>query len=139
MNLNRLERKYKPYRKPGNILYISIDSDHSAVVTKHLYKSITCRLSTNYKNKDIFERAKSVCKEALSKNGDEDKFSKQQQNKKNKGRNIIGFNPTYSKSVKNNIGVFLKLIRNNFAALERLGRVRSLGINVRCFLLSFVF
>lgn len=96
MNLNRLERKYKPYRKPGNILYISIDSDHSAVVTKHLYKSITCRLSTNYKNKDIFERAKSVCKEALSKNGDEDKFSKQQQNKKNKGRNIIGFNSTYS-------------------------------------------
>lgn len=60
--------EYKPYRNPGNMqLYISTESDHPTIVTKHLYKSIASGLSTNLKNKGIFHKAKGLYQETLKK------------------------------------------------------------------------
>lgn len=48
-------------------LYISTESDHPTIVTKHLYKSIASRLSTNLKNKGIFQKAKGLYQETFKK------------------------------------------------------------------------
>ena len=97
---------YKPYRKPNNKpLCINKHSNHSSNILKQLPKSIEKRISETSSNIDIFNRSIKIYNDALhernfkatlqftipaSKNNDENK-------KRKRKRNIIWFNPPYSK------------------------------------------
>ena len=97
---------YKPYRKPNNKpLCINKHSNHSSNILKQLLKSIEKRISETSSNIDIFNRSIKIYNDALhernfkatlqftipaSKNNDENK-------KRKRKRNIIWFNPPYSK------------------------------------------
>ena len=115
---------YKPYRKPNNKpLYINKHSNHPPNILKQLPKSIEKRISETSSNIDVFSRSikiyndalpESIFKETLKfvipapKNNDENQ-------KRKRKRNIIWFNPPYSKNVKTNIGkTFLQLLSKHF-------------------------
>ena len=57
-------------------------------------------------------------------------------NKKNRGRNILWFNPPFCKSVKTNIGrIFLKLVRKHFHKnhnLHKIFNTNSIKISYSC-------
>ena len=110
---------YKPYRKPSNKpLYINKYSNHPPNILRQLPKSIEKRISEISSNRSIkiYNDAlhESNFKEALQfvipapKNNDENQ-------KRKRKRNIIWFNPPYSKNVKTNIGkTFLQLLSKHF-------------------------
>ena len=75
------------------------------------------RISDISSNKAEFDKASREYNDALSKSGYKEKIIYQEtpKQKKNRSRNILWFNPPYSKSVKTNVGkAFLGLIEKHF-------------------------
>ena len=120
VTLNLNDGSYKPYRKPDDeINYIHAESDHPPNIIKQLPLSIEARLSSLSSSKRMFDEAKGSYQEALNKNGYKHilKYNppKQNRNKRNRNRNVIWFNPPYSKTVETNIGKkFLALVDKHF-------------------------
>ena len=120
-NLN--EENYHPYRKPNNDpLYIDSRSNHPPNIIKQLPKSINDRLSALSSDEKSFKASAPLYENALSRTNhnikleysDKQKGSKQNSNPKRK-RNIIWFNPPYSKNVRTNVAhKFLALIDKHF-------------------------
>ena len=115
---------YKLYRKPSNKpLYINKHSNHPPNISKQLPKSIEKPISQTSSNIDVFNRSIKIYNDVLHeinfketlqfvipapKNNDENQ-------KRKRKRNIIWFNPPYSKNVKTNIGkTFLQLLSKHF-------------------------
>ena len=115
INLN--DGTYKPYHKPdNNIQYINVESNHPPNIIKQIPDTIEKRLSQNSFNRNIFQEAALVYEEALKKSGYNKKLTyipKKQNtnNKNNRKRNIIWFNPPFNQSVSTKIGkYFLNLL-----------------------------
>ena len=89
-------------------------------IIKEIPQSIEKRLSILSSSKDIFLESSIYYEKCLRSSGYKTKLQYQpkkenNQNKREKKRNIIWFNPPYSKSVKTNIGrIFIKLISKHF-------------------------
>ena len=118
-NLN--DGSYRPYRKPNEETnYIHVNSGHPPSIIKEIPRSIEKRLSTLSSSENIFQESAVYYEKCLKNSGHKTKLQYQQpkennQNKKKRKRNIIWFNPPYSKSVKTNIGrIFIKLISKHF-------------------------
>ena len=121
-NLN--DGSYRPYRKPNDERhYIHIQSDHPSSITKQLPPSIKKRLPQLLSSKDIFYETAPYYEQRLASCGYNEKLTYQQQgenienikNRKNRKRNIIWFNPPYSKSLKTNISkYFFRLFNKHF-------------------------
>ena len=112
---------YMPYRKPNNTTtYIHKESNHSPNILSKLPGMIERRISDLSATKEIFENSKDYYEEALKKSGFDGKlnYNQPQPNlgrRRNRKRNIIWFNPPYSKNVKTKIAEeFLKLIDKHF-------------------------
>ena len=114
---------YRPFRKPNDTPnYIHKESNHPPSILKTLPSMIEIekRISDLSATKEIFESAKPYYEEALRKSGFDTKlhFVPPEQNRgkrKNRQRNIIYFNPPYSKNVKTKVAEeFLKLIDKHF-------------------------
>ena len=112
---------YKPFQKPDNILqYIHTESNHPPNIIKQIPKIIETRLSNHSSNETIFLEAVKDYENALKQSGYNVymKYNPQNQvnnNKKNRKRNIIWFNPPYNKTVSTKIGYyFLNLIDKYF-------------------------
>ena len=105
---------YRPYRKPNHEThYIHIQSDHPPSINKQLPRSVKMRLSQLSSSKDIFYETTPYYEQRLTSCRYNEKLTYQQQGEniennknigKNRKRNIIWFNPPYSKSLKTNIG-----------------------------------
>ena len=97
-NLN--DGSYQPYRKPNDEThYIHIQSAHPPSITKQLPRSIEKRLSSSN-----IENIKNI--------------------RKNRKRNIVWFNPPYSKSLKTNIGkYFFRLLNKHFPPSHKLYKI----------------
>ena len=112
---------YKPYRKPNDeTMYVHRESNHPPSVIKTLPEMIEKRISELSSTKEIFDDAKGHYEEALKKSGYnktlEYKAQKTQGRRKNRQRNIIWFNPPFSKNVKTKVAQeFLKLIDKHFS------------------------
>ena len=113
VTLNLTTGKYQPYNKPdNNPLYINILSNHPPNIIKNLPGNISKRINNLSADETTFNKSKDLYKNALVKNGFEDKiaFQKQQNtsivanNTKNRKRNIIWVNPPFSLHVSTNIG-----------------------------------
>jgi hypothetical protein len=122
-NLN--DGTYKPYRKPNDeTMYVNANSNHPPNILKQLPISIEDRLRNLSSNKEIFDDAAKHYQEVLEKCGYKHKLKFEKENanteapqrpRKNRPRNIIWFNPPFSKSVSTNIAkYFLTLIDKHF-------------------------
>ena len=95
-------------------------SDHPPNIIMHLPETISRRLSTLSYDEETFNKAKTPYREALKSCGYEEDLvytnnDTTQTHRRNRKRNIIWFNPPYTKSVETNIGrTFLNLVKKHF-------------------------
>ena len=124
---------FQPYRKPNdNPIFINSKSDHPPAIIRNIPTAVNKRLSELSHNEDSFKHSSMVYREALTNSGHKPAFSyttyppkePQDRNKRNRGRNIIWFNPPYSRTVKTNIGkIFLGLVANHFPTNHKLHKI----------------
>ena len=121
--------KYKPYRKPNDDpLYIHKHSNHPPSILRQLPASINKRISTLSSHKQVFDDAVQTYQNALGHSNFSHKLEYMphvtQQPRRNRQRNIIWFNPPFSKNVKTNIArSFLKLVDTHFPIGNKLHKI----------------
>ena len=124
VTFNLTDGSYRPYRKPNDeTYYMHIQSDYPPSITKQLPRSIEKCLSQLSSSKDIFYETTPYYEQRLASCGYNEKLTYQKKGEnnennknieKNRKRNIIWFNPPYSKSLKTNIGkYFFRLLNKN--------------------------
>ena len=121
MTLDLSGDTYKPYSKPNNnIIYVNRRSNHPPSVLKAIPDGVNKRLSHISANEEAFNAAKGPYQEALRLSGYEHelKFTPEaetQGRRSRKSRDIIWFNPPYSRGVETNVGeIFLKTMKQCF-------------------------
>ena len=121
--------KHKPYRKPNDdLLYINKHSNHPPSILRQLATSINKRISTLSSDKQTFEDAASAYQNALGHSNFSQKLEytphETQRPCRNRQRNVIWFNPPFSKNVKTNIAhSFLHLVDTHFPARHKLHKI----------------
>lgn len=131
VTLNLSDESYRPYQKPNDTtIYINKNSNHPPNITKQLPKTINKRINDISSNKEIFENSAAHYNEALKLCGYTEKLSYVTENPdhpnrpKNRKRNIIWFNPPYSKNVKSDVGrLFLGMISKHFPTEHRYHKI----------------
>ena len=127
VTLNLINGTYRPYKKTNDKLqYIHKLSNHPPQVLKQLPQSINDRLSNNSSNEEVFNRIKGEYESALkeSEYAPELKFNKKTKNKRTRKRNVIWFNPPFSKHVMTNIAqTFLRLLDKHFPRTNKLYKI----------------
>ena len=123
VTLNLNNGSFKPYHKPDDIIqYINKESNHPPSIIEHLLASIEKRLSNHSSDEKIFKEAAIYYEDTLNKEGYINNLvyhtpstSNQENKNKSRQRNVIWFNPPYSKNVATRIGQsFLHLIDTHF-------------------------
>ena len=130
VTLNLNDGSYRPYHKPNDeIMYVHRESDHPPAIIKQLPFSIESRLCSISSSKEIFDESSKIYQDALDRSGYKHKLTynvpgnsgtpeespDDTTNRRNRKRQIIWFNPPYSKSVTTNVGkYFLKLLEKHF-------------------------
>ena len=110
---------FKTYNKPNNQpLYVHSKSNHPPYILAQIPKSISKRISDNSSDIEIFKDSAPFYDNLLANSGYTEKLNYIPRNpdrKINRKRDILWFNPPFSKSVQSNIGrKFLKLIDKHF-------------------------
>ena len=126
-----LNNSFKPYSKPNNNpRYVNINSNHPPSIIKQIPKSVEKRINNNSCNKEVFDHSANYYNNILSSSGYKEKikFNQKTQTSNNKNnnrrRNIIWYNPPYSKNVKTNVGsIFLRLLRKHFPKNHRYNKI----------------
>ena len=121
---------YKPYNKPNNDpLYINTESNHPPQIIKQIPQSISKRISTNSATEEIFNEAAPQYNNILERCGytenlKYEKSNPHTQRKRNRTRDIIWFNPPFSKNVKTKVAEhFLKLLDKHFGKNSKLNKI----------------
>ena len=122
VTLNLSNGHYKPFSKPGNIpLYVNMKSNHPPRIIENIPKSINRRLSEISSDKEAFDLAAPLYQKALHDSGYNHSLTFSNQptqspnRRRNRRRNIIWYNPPYSKNVATNVGkAFLKILGDEF-------------------------
>ena len=121
---------YKPYRKPNdNLLCVNTSSNQSPQIIKELPTSTAKRLSKNSSIIEIFNSAKVEYENALENSGYHSiklnyTQTKENKSKHNRSRNIIWFNPPYSRNAITNVAKsFLNLLDHHFPKSNKLHKI----------------
>ena len=102
VSFNILNSSYQPYNKPSSpILYVNNKSNHPRQIIKQLPQTINIRLIKLSNKQESFNNVKNEYQKALNSanyknNLTYDKTILSKRNKKQRKRNIIFFNPTFS-------------------------------------------
>ena len=134
ITFNLVNNTYKPYPKPNNEpQYINKQLNHPPNIIKQLPKSTEKRLSENSSNVDVFNESVQTYNNALRKSDFTEKLiyetptlknSYEENKKRKRKRNILWFNPPYSKNVKTNVGkTFLKLVSTHFPKEHQMHKI----------------
>ena len=121
--------KYKPYRKPNDDpLYINKHSNHPPSILRQLTTSMNKHISTLSSDKQTFEDAAPAYQNALGHSNFSHKLEytphETQRPRRIRQRNVICFNPPFSKNVKTNIARnFLHLVDTHFPAGHKLHKI----------------
>ena len=120
--------KYHPYHKPNDTpLYVHRDSNHPLNILKQLPKMTSERLSNQSCNENEFNKVSDNYQKVLSNSGFKDKLNynpSNQNNKRQRSRKIIWYNPPFDLQVKTNIGkTFLQLLDTNFPPHHKLYKI----------------
>ena len=111
---------FKPYKKPNSsVTYVNRVSNHPPSILKNIPSSIQKRLSTISNSEEHFLGAKDQYQSALNIASYSDVLKYEPSHKtrrtRNRKRNIVWFNPPYSKNVATNIGKeFFNLLHIHF-------------------------
>ena len=142
MTLNLNNGKYYPYRKPNdNTVYVHTLSNHPPSILRHIPESIAKRISTISSDNEVFKKAAPYYNDALKSCGYDEQLeytaSKQtREARRKRQRNIIWFNPPYSKSVQSNVGKqFLRLLEKHFPKEHKLHKIfnkNSVKVSYSC-------
>ena len=143
VTLNLNDGTYKPYTKPDNTLqYINVQSNHPPNIIEQLPKTIEKRLSQHSSNELIFRDAAPKYEKALQEAGYNVKLqytpemTKIESGRKNRKRNIIWFNPPFSKNVETKVGqYFLKLVDKHFPKHHKFHKIfnrNTLKVSYSC-------
>ena len=123
------------FRKPNNeTVYINTKSNHPPSILKSLPAAINRRISDISCNEEVFNRNKQHYEDALKRSGhnvtlryadnSDHTNSSTQRTHRSRKRNIIWFNPPFSKNVKTNVGkIFLGLIKKHFPKDHRYHKI----------------
>ena len=124
ITLNLHNESYRPYTKPNNTTqYVNKKSNHPGSIINMIPNSVNHRLSNISSNETQFKAATSTYQQALNDAGYNHtlKFDQNHKNSdpnkttRKRNRNIIWFNPPFSKHVTTNVGrKFLHLIDKHF-------------------------
>ena len=123
VTLNLINGKYMPYTKPNIPLYINKKSNHPLQIIKNVPNSINNRLSEISYDEESFNKAAPLYQKALDDSGHKHCLEfhppsvadPPNSNRKNRHRDIIWYNPPYSKNVATNVGrAFLKILDKEF-------------------------
>ena len=133
VTLNLATVKCQPYNKPdNNTLYVNILSNHPVNGIKNLPGNISKRISALSGGEATFNKAKDLYNNALAESGFKHKITFQQQqntstatnNRKQRKRKVIWFNPPYSLSFSTNIGKnFFSLLGKHFPKVHQLHKL----------------
>ena len=146
VTLNLSTGKYQPYSKPNNIpLYVHSKSNHPPGILRNIPLSINKRLTEISSDEASFQHASQQYQEALQNSGYKHQLKYQHPlNQKpprsqNHRRNIIWYNPPFSKNVSTNIGqTFLRIIDDEFPANHCLRKIFNRN-TVKSVRLLFIF
>jgi hypothetical protein len=124
VTLNLKNGKHVPYNKPNNTpLYVHTESNHPPNIIKNIPIGINKRLCEISYDQESFDIATPIYQRSITNSGykhqlkysNEEKTDNGTKNRKNRSRNIIWYNPPYSKNVETNIGkTFLKILDEEF-------------------------
>ena len=144
-NLN--DGSYRPYQKPDNVIqYIHVQSNHPPNIIKQIPKTIEKRISDHSSSETIFKDSLLPYEKALKESGYDMKLcynpSKNQQKQQgNRKRNIIWFNPPFSKSVITKVGhCFLKLLDKHFPKNHKFHKIfnrNTVKVSYSCTMILF--
>ena len=131
VTLNLSDGSFRPYHKPGDETnYIHAKSDHPPSIIKQLPVAVEKRISDLSSTEEIFEQSKQHYQAALAKSGHRHdlKYNPSRRNlgnnRRNRGRKIIWFNPPFSRSVETNVGKeFLRLLDLHFPEHDPLNKI----------------
>ena len=145
VSLNLSTGTYMPFNKPNNIpLYINKKSNHPPRIISNIPQSINRRLSEISYDKESFDKAAPFYQKALDNSGYKhlltfsSNIPTQTSNskRKNRKRDIIWYNPPFSKNVSTNIGrTFLKLLDAEFTeehVLHKIFNRNTVKISYSC-------
>ena len=117
VTFNLSDGKYMAYTKPGNIpLYVNRKSNHPPRIIENIPKSINKRLSEISIDQNSFNQAAPLYQKALDDSGYNHRLTftpsltqSSNSTRRNRHRNVIWYNPPFSKNVATNVGrTFLK-------------------------------
>ena len=130
LTFNLTDSCYRPFNKTNNeINYIHKQSNHPLSIMKQLPLSVERRLSKLSSNEKIFNDSIPIYQEALTKAGCNHKLTYQKHDQKKgnsqqRKRQIIWFNPPYSKNVTTKVGkLFLSLTDKHFPPHHKLHKL----------------
>ena len=113
-----------PYNKPNNIpLYVNKKSNHPPRIIDNIPQSINRRLSEISYDEESFNKAAPIYQKTLNNSGYTHHLTFSPQTpiqpaspaRKNRKREIIWYNPPYSRNVATNVGrAFLKILDDEF-------------------------
>ena len=124
--------RFVPYRKPLNTTqYVDSRSNHPPSIIKHIPKSINTRISSLSSDQKAYDQSKPFYEEALKQSNFKETLHYNPPDlnasatpKRKRHRNVIWFNPPYSKSVKTNVGGrFLQLNDKHFPPINPLHKI----------------
>ena len=123
VTLNLSSGKYTAYTKPGHIpLYVNKKSNHPPRIIENIPKSINKRLSEISFDESSFNEVAPLYQKALDDSGYNHRLTftphitqSSTSTRRNRHRNIIWYNPPFSKNVATNVGrTFLKILNEEF-------------------------
>ena len=132
MKIVKLKRWILPSLQKANeeTNYIHVNSDHPPSILKQLPMSMEKRLSSLSSLKEIFHETVPYYEQCLSNCGYKEKLNYRDPTppnlitKRKRQRNILWFNPPYSKTVKTRIGkFFLQLIEKHFSKEHKFHKI----------------
>ena len=141
LTFNLHEQSYKPYRKPNNDpLFINSHSNHPPSIIKQIPLSVNKRISQLSSDQNAFSAAAPMYEGALNHSNYHVNLhytpSNNSNGNKRRQRNIIWFNPPYSKNVRTNVGkIFLNLIDKHFPpsnCLHKIFNRNSVKVSYSC-------
>ena len=144
MDLDKNE--YGPFIKPNDTpVYVDTGSNHPPKVLENIPRGINRRLSTISANKEIFDKAAPFYQAALEKSGHDFKLNFEEVNvttdegnkeTRKRSRNIIWFNPPFSRAVQTNVGkLFLQMMDKHFPTgnpLHQIFNRNKVKMSYRC-------
>ena len=128
-HLNLNNSSFKPYNKQNNTTqYVNIKSNHPKNILNTIPKSVNSRLTNISSDAQQFNSTKKAYQDALNKAGYDHQLNYNPSTDRNttrkRTRNIIWFNPPFSKNVKTNIGKrFFALLDKHFPKDNKLHKI----------------